>query len=480
MAEAILLRGGGGVTSDDVTATKKQVLKGYTALTADGDDEPIEGTMENRGYHGPDSTECWLYPAEGGYVVRLEEGFYHKDESGYKPYVITPTALVKNAVGYKPEKTLSDTTTCGEQGQVKMIDTGADNYSANKQSTAYGIDYGRGTFYIDLPHGDAYYHRGDGHPHTCIDADKLGDAGADSVLQGQTATSRHGVKLEGTIPRWICTTGDVINANNGAGWVWDDVYAGRGRGIVVGIPNGAFIQGANFVFLPSPNLRSPNIRAGVDINGEIGTMIDYGAGRRGFDGATFDGVLISGVANKGFVLRHIARFLNLKNSSIGFVGIQDGGLKMRNFYSGRTNFQSATDVGFVLAHSINLEPFRQIKIGFRFLNFSGAGTQSQPARAELEVGVTNADHAGAERLFAESYTVVKELGFQVRHVTYVMTSTRPSAGNISDGSQQYMILDVSGISGHHFIYFMLGNIVHEYSLGSVSVEVIINSIEFIN
>lgn len=32
---------GGGVNSDDVTASKAQVLQGYTALTADSDDEPV-------------------------------------------------------------------------------------------------------------------------------------------------------------------------------------------------------------------------------------------------------------------------------------------------------------------------------------------------------------------------------------------------------------------------------------------------------
>ena len=242
MAKAILMRGGGGgVKSDDVTATKGHVLRGYTALTTDSDDEPTEGTIQIvdtsednysktrtsvfgidlyrltmymhlpqgnayyirpdgmphveidanqlgdarpehliqgmsatsksglkfggsipvRGYHGPDSSESWLYPAEGGYVVRLKEGYYHKDESGYEPYVIVPTALAKQAVNYHPEKTLGDTVTCNERGHINIIDTGANNYKSN-MSGAYGIDYGRGTFFIDLAHGNAYYVRGDG------------------------------------------------------------------------------------------------------------------------------------------------------------------------------------------------------------------------------------------------------------------------------------------------------------------------------
>ena len=61
-----------------------------------------------------------------------------------------------------------------------------------------------------------------------------------------------------------------------------------------------------------------------------------------------------------------------------------------------------------------------------------------------------------------------------------MTSTRVGAGNQSDQSQQYLTLDVSLKQGHHFIYFMLGKIIHEYSNGSVYAEVIINHIELIN
>lgn len=46
MAECILAGGGGNsVGSDDCTATSAQVLKGYTAITQDSDDEIIEGTI---------------------------------------------------------------------------------------------------------------------------------------------------------------------------------------------------------------------------------------------------------------------------------------------------------------------------------------------------------------------------------------------------------------------------------------------------
>lgn len=46
MSNAILVKsGGGGVTSEDVTAKKSDILVGKTAVTADSDDEIAEGTL---------------------------------------------------------------------------------------------------------------------------------------------------------------------------------------------------------------------------------------------------------------------------------------------------------------------------------------------------------------------------------------------------------------------------------------------------
>ena len=247
------------------------------------------GTIPIRGYHGPNSAEMWLYPAEGGYVVRLEEGYYHKDPSGQlKPYVIAPTALVKSAVNYHPEATLNNTTTCGEQGKIKMVNTQDNGYTVN-QAKLFGIDPGRGKLVMQLGHGNAYYYRNDNSPHVEVDASVLGTAGADSVLQWQTATSQHGIKFEGTIPRWICNTGDVISAVGNNGFAWDDITgANRGRGIVTRIPNGHFIQGANYVFLPAPYVLSENIREGVNMFGIPGGLPDYRIGRPVFENATFN------------------------------------------------------------------------------------------------------------------------------------------------------------------------------------------------
>ena len=551
MADAILMAGGtGGVSSDDVTAGKAQVLQGYKTVTTDSNDEVVEGTIPKRGtwstasevvnasgestvhvrfeegyynkdgqykptakipyavlsnvlgidankmldsltvagvrgtipirgYRGPNCTEIFMYQADGGYVVRIEEGYYHKSGQ-WKPYVVVPPTLMKSAVNYHPEKTLSDTRTCEEQGQVKMINTQDNGYAIN-QARNIGIDSGRGKLWMEMGHGNAYYHRPDGNPHVEANASELGNAVKESLLQWQTASSQHGINFQGTIPRWICNTGDVISAVDNNGFAWDDATgANRGRGVVTKIPNGHYIQGANYVFLPSPNLYPWNIREGVNINGIVGTMKDSNAGRVAFRNATFDGVLISGVANKGFILRSIPRFLNFKNTSNGYLGIQDGGMKLLNFYGGNTRHVSAPDVGCVFAHSINLSPFRYIKVGYKVFRFIGDGTNAQPARVSFEIGVTPVSNSGGESYNSASNTVLKDIGGAANSTSHVMTSTRPSAGDQSDHSQLYLTLDVSANHGHHFLYFMLGDIIHEYGNGVVSSNVVVNYIEFIN
>lgn len=277
MAKAILMRGGpGGVGSDEVTAGREHVVKGHITVTADSNDEPIEGLIEDRGDGAVVSYLQGREDLNNRIWVLFKNGWYHRipwdDGQGHihEAFVYVTYEQIKNLFGIDGAKMLQGYSIAGVQGQIKSIDTAADNYNVNK-SSAFGID-SAGRFYIDFPHGNAYYTRGDGHPHTCIDANKLGNAGADSVLQGQTATSEKGVKFTGTIKRWICNSGDVISANNNAGFAWDDnTGASRGRGIIVGIPNNHYIQGANWVFLSSPNLYPQNVAKGININGVTGT-----------------------------------------------------------------------------------------------------------------------------------------------------------------------------------------------------------------
>ena len=560
MADAILMAGGtGGVTSDDVTAGKAHVLRGYKTITSDSDDEVVEGTIPNRGnivdtvefvnahwdskflarmeegfysqngqykpcvaipyavlangigidankmlsnatvagvrgtipirgYRGEDCTEMWLYPAEGGYVVRLKEGYYHAS-SGYQPYLIAPTALVKSAVNYHPEKTLSDTTTCGERGQIKMINTQDNGYTIN-QAKVLAIDGGRGKLVMIMGHGNAYYHRPDGNPHVEANASELGNAVKESLLQWQTASSQHGINFQGTIPRWICNTGDVISAVDNNGFAWDDATgANRGRGVVTKIPNGHYIQGANYVFLPSPNLYPWNIKEGVNIHGIVGTMKDSNVGRVAFRNATFDNVLVSGVANIGLgnnpnvyskpsteIRDGIIRFSNTSS-------VSGGGL-----HQYRSN--AVLEEAVTLAHSVNLSSFRTIRLG---LKYPYGGKWSTTGGVGSLVGVlwalpTNItpDYV-ASRNSKINPNIIKRVGYK-DGVIPIAQGQWNTPTEIPVGAEYFVDIDVSDLQGHHRI--VLGMAVSEASHRewfTIQVNVYVNNsvsgishIEFIN
>ena len=420
MADAILKSGGsGGVGSDEVTASKAQVLQGYSTVTSDSDDEIVEGTLLYKGNGGKPngviSTEMWYYGTEDAYVTRFDAGAYY-NMGEWKPYVSVPVWMAKQAVNYHPEKTLNDTVTCNERGQIKMIDTQAENYKANL-STNYGIDsWNAHTFWMDFPHGNAYYYRADGHPHCCIPAEALGTAQADSVLEWQTATSQHGVKFNGAIRRWVSNTGHVITAVNGEGFAWDDTLAGRGRGIISKIPNGWYIQGAEYVFLSSPNLYPQNIRAGVNINGITGTMPDYSTGRVVFNGATFDGTLLSGVANKDFFIGRDYYALYL-DDRYRYSGIYDGGINLS--LSTATPSVRGRYIGCIMSQSVNLTPFNRIDVYWRvvgdvkndaYIDFNaGIAKASALRRGGITVGSSSKDGFNEETVkgMAKSPAITK-------------------------------------------------------------------------
>lgn len=342
MADAILMSGGvGGVSSDDVTAKRWHVVQGFTALTSDSGDEPVNGELANKGNGGASNgvicPEMFYYTLEGAYTARFDAGaYYNTGERGqWKPYVSVPVWMAKQATNYHPEKTLSDTVTCQERGTVKMVNTQDNGYAVN-QAKFFALDPPRRKLVMGLGHGNAYYHRDDGNPHVEVDASVLGTAGADSVLQGKTATSQHGINFQGTIPRWICNTGDVITALGGEGFAWDDTHANRGRGIVVKIPNGRYIQGANWVFLPSPNHLPHNIVKDININGVTGTR-DWAD--RTNEYAISSNVSVSQLQNN----QPIALGNAFSGSETLFIGVDlmgvdvDGGLVRRDKGNGRRN-----------------------------------------------------------------------------------------------------------------------------------------------
>ena len=421
MADAILMSGGvGGVASDDVTARREHVLQGYTALTSDSDDEPVQGTIPNRGHRGANTDNFSEVSSFGGYVVGFAEGYY-KNEDGRQPYVVVPTSTVKQAVNYHPEKTLNDTVTCGERGTIPNRGTW------NTASEVVNAPW-ESTVHTRIEEG--YYPKEGQYKPTA----KIPYATLANVLVIDTSKMLDSYSVlgkRGTISRWVCTTGDIITALGGEGFAYDDNYANRGRGIVVKIPNGYYIQGASWVFLPSPNLSPQNVRAGVNINGVVGTMPDYSTGRTVFNGATFDGLLASGVATKGFYANGTYYAYNIQ-SGYAYGGIYGGGMNLQ-LNTTYTALRSRR-IGCVLSQSINVTPFRQIVVYYR----SVANIQGNPY-VSLEVHVSRASVRGQANVS----------GAIVDTIDIVRQGTASPAIN----REGQIVLDVSAINEHIFLSF---------------------------
>lgn len=81
MGQCIIMTSGyAGDSSDDCTASKSQVLEGYTAITKDSDDEAVMGTMPNRGVGGHAVTSgindkgLWYHISPGYYPASASDG----------------------------------------------------------------------------------------------------------------------------------------------------------------------------------------------------------------------------------------------------------------------------------------------------------------------------------------------------------------------------------------------------------------------
>lgn len=404
MADAILMSGGvGGVTSDDVTATKNQVLRGYRTITTDSGDEVVEGTFPTTS-DADSMEELWYYNDHGkdSYVTRIPEAAYirywNADRTqSWNPWIRIKRTLIKSSINYHPELTIDTITTLGERGQIpdRGESAGVSYYQLRED--------GSGRLYVLFKNG--WYHRApwtdpQGHTHEAyvyvtyeqlknlfgIDGSKMlqghNVAGVNGLIEShpnenmaleivninwtnpkkfgfrfkqgyypnagqyppivevnyQDLANALGIRadkmlndinilgIQGNIPYWVCHTGDVISAVNNEGFAWDDTYAGRGRGIVVKIANGHVLAGANYVFLPSPNLYPQNVVKSININGVTGTrdFVDHVTeytvtASLGIDMSNREQVISLGNAYSGSQTVFFAVYLVGEDVSNGFV-----------------------------------------------------------------------------------------------------------------------------------------------------------------
>ena len=259
----------------------------------------MDGTLVEREGEQPTTG---VTVSDGLAHVGMPPGAYRKNGRYGTPEVKAPVDVVAKAAGLDGTKMLQGYSPLGVPGQIPVFNTMGPSGTDPRGSitTEYGIDFNARTLWMHVPAHNAYYMRADGHPHICMDSDGLGDATAQQVLQGCTFTSRNGLKIPGAMYRWPLS-GDiggqkVMDAYENAAFAGD--YGGRGRGVFMRVPGGSQIDpSCMWAWAPAPTVLPQNIRAGVNVLGVWGSMVDYAASCVPFDGARFDGVHLSGWAD---------------------------------------------------------------------------------------------------------------------------------------------------------------------------------------
>lgn len=435
MAICLIKKGGGGIQSEDVTALRSEVLKGKTALTIDSNDEVIEGTME-------------LLTANSDLVhvmMCFDRGA--GDHWGMGGAIDSPSHGRGIIISMRPE-----------------------------DFRKYALDDRSVFVFMPVP----------------------------DLRPENIRSDKNIAKIQGSIPIWSVVGsgwGDILYAWADEGHAWDHPVAGRG--VLSKIPNGHIIEGANWVFLKAPTLLPWNIRKGVNVLGVEGTLPDYSAGRVAFNGATFDGILLSGVADKGKEIQlqpeDYHKFLPYTNYTSNsaphrkFNGIKDGGLHF-SVISTDSQYWRSEDylrTAVFFADSVNMTPFRKLKIGVKFFDGVFKVENYVSDSANFEVGI---DIVSVNDLQLRNEGVYKYL---FKYVGGVKTTPRKGKVSISNQGdynhanndkvlqgiynwhQMYKELDVSDINEQCFLIAYCLSITN-YSSSYAVASGILNHIEFIN
>ena len=425
MAICLIKKGGGGIQSEDVTALRSEVLKGKTALTIDSNDEVIEGTME-------------LLTANSDLVhvmMCFDRGA--GDHWGMGGAIDSPSHGRGIIISMRPE-----------------------------DFRKYALDDRSVFVFMPVP----------------------------DLRPENIRSDKNIAKIQGGIPIWSVIGsgwGDILYAWADEGHAWDHPVAGRG--VLSKIPNGHIIEGANWVFLKAPTLLPWNIRKGVNVLGVQGEMVDYGTGRAAFYNATFDGNLLSGVASadREIFMGEVYAVGNMSFSSRYFISISnpdkhkflvilDGGLRFSLKAQGDTKY-SEVPVAAFFDHSINLTPFRKIRIGGKFLSGSYRKQTNKNDLSNATFGIVAISKKNVTKnVTAQRYAYSIDLNNNYKgvHVSFQdgAQDDKEYEGGRLTGQQLWAEIDVLGINEQCYMFAYA----QATSFYPMSAEVVINHIEFIN
>lgn len=424
MGKGIIIGSTGGTYSEDVTATKADVLAGKTALTSDSNDEAVEGTMQ-------------LLKTDNFDVPFYRLAHQRADDIGQGVVIDSPGHGRGLAISVKPP-----------------------------DGKKYALD--NSTELVFKPEPD--------------------------LLPENIRGDKRIANIQGGIHIWNPARSgysDMLYAWNNEGHYVDHPIGGRG--VILKIGNGYLIENANWVYLAEPDLISSNIRAGVNMFGVQGTMPDYGAGGVAFNGATFDNRLMSGVADKGKEIVMIEvwatgnisfsnnqSFTNWNVWSYKFMGIRDGGIRFSVSDRNRQGVGKASIATF-FDRSINLTPFRKVKVGAKFLssNYKKSSTQNDRAAATMGVVFVNKNNLTLSNNSQYKYQTILNASYKGKHISFQDGAEQEEVhehGRLT-GRQLWAEVDVSDINEHCFAFAYARADAGDYY---AEAEMIINHIEFIN
>ena len=132
MAKVIILDSdGAGTSSDELTATSSDVVKGLTAVTKDSDDVLIVGTMDDL---SSDSSIDSVVNDSNGINIRIKPGVYRQNGEKYISYGDELNA----AIGMNVEKILKGTIIAGQAGTLDAQSISNFNLSLYSSGTVMG------------------------------------------------------------------------------------------------------------------------------------------------------------------------------------------------------------------------------------------------------------------------------------------------------------------------------------------------------
>ena len=389
MAICLINKSGGGITSDDVTASKAQVLQGYRTITSDSDDEPVQGTMVNRG-NGMDTVEFVDAYWESKFVARMEQGFYAQ-VGQWKPYVGIPYSVLANGIHIDANKMLDSLTIAGVRGTIHTY--GAWNNASEVVNATWENK-------VHVRFEEGYYPKdGNYKPTAIVTYDTLANAiglDASKMLNSLSVLGKQGqIKT-------VDTAESNYRTNKSTNFGVDNWTNPSNPVFYVDFPYGSAYytrpDGHPHVCIDAINLgdvTADKVMRGFTATSKngvrfAGTMPDYSSGRVVFNGATFDNELVSGVAAKNFYFNRELYSYQIA-SGYGYNGVYGGGMNLAL----RTTSPElrGRKIGCILSQSNNLTPFRRIGVDYRTTgSISGNPTINfyafiAPSRALVREGV---------------------------------------------------------------------------------------------